>query len=519
MKVRFKLLKPYSTTPTLTCGNKGLDVGTSGVSMGLVIDGTSIINTADVSSLSFPTAPIVTSQGFSVTVSKDFYGSDTEVYSGGANYYTIDITGTEIGSYFTMDVGIVEPSGGAFNNTFTLFGYDLGNNYHVGITANPPMDISMKRFTGGPYPAIAAFTAYREPFTNNVHIYSLTNGPTVTYTDIGGNVLTSNPSDIITVSGQGKNSYAILGNFSGTVDCTTQVNVQGHVWLPTFTFDYTFPNGGSINEGTLVSAKVLIDHTEMSTLEVDDVTVYPIDSQVFTYNIRDFTYTPIIIHTSATLSVFVGMTYNPITYGYINFTIPPGVHYAVEVDISSFGSIGGLVDFTTLAATLDVLPTALMIQEKDCGIEVVNTTGGNETISVYKYTTKSVKELVSTHVIGAGATLQIELTKDGVYSVDYLGSNVFLYARDCDFQACLLTLTNNLICGKLKECDVAYYNSLMATYLAYTAKLDADFNLGTGFAVLDSNKLSTIFTLSKYIDKLGSYCTTINNDCGCASGC
>lgn len=520
MKLRFNINTPNSTgSPDYTiCNQASSFVSFTNLGLVLKIDGTDIINTANLASVSFPISPITTTNGLTVAVAIE-----------NTNYIKLTITGlTNIWDSTTAEF-IVEKTGYySFSKVFEIYGYDLGINPNVAATSsNPKFDIVLidktnNEVNGHQTKAYSSFIAYKKPYTNELYIYKNNSG--------GGQTLYYNSDlELISINTDGfictsedydiKQTNNIISSGSIISTCTTDfLTVLQQILIPTFEANTTCTNCdeectvvGSTNNTT-----TYIDYNLLTVFIVDDVEVTPYLTQSLIYRLYDFTGNEIA---SQEHEFDIDETYDPTAYKFEDFVLPEVGDYIIQVELS----------VTDLYSCKKNYPV------KSCNFYEIKNTDCNE-FTIYNRSFEafavSISELQNDKTFAETANITIDAlgnsvithSEDGIFTYTIVVDDVtytYIVINYCNLRTCLLAGISTLLCSSKENCDTCkaknYYdfNTLIVTAHTYFNMLNSEYNFNYLYEAISDNKLNELYDLKTFLTRFKEYCIECNSICSC----
>ena len=191
------------------CGHSQNVYSVVGATVKILVNGIVCVNSTDYSTFTTSTHVV----GTMTVVSSKIQNTSVGAYG-----IKISIPLINVFDSATVKISVSNAGYYSYNNIFTVFGYDLGNNDTESISGNPDMDIAMlidHSTRPTQLSAFSKFIAYRQPFTSSILVYNLATVQTfseVSYSD-GTNIL-----------GNGNN--ILLGN--NNVQSIEQITACGH---------------------------------------------------------------------------------------------------------------------------------------------------------------------------------------------------------------------------------------------------------------------------------------------------
>lgn len=531
MKLRFNISTLVDTgSPDYTiCGQASTFLPSAvsiynNLSLLLKIDGTTIINTADLTTFNgtLPQSAIVTTNGYNVTVALE-----------NTYYLVIGIDMVNIWDITTAEFSIGKTGYWSYNKIFEIFGYDLGVNPNVVATAgNPEFNLYLINKTnnevnGVQTKAYASFIYYRRPFTSELYIYkSNSGGGEVIYTD----------SDLVTLNIAVDGFICVAGDYSikQTNNIYTYDNT-GRVLISTCSTDFllstnvvAFPTfGGSTtcttcdNECIVINTEntttTNIDYSLLTTYMVDDTEVNPYTTQVLTYRVIDFTGN-IIQEEEHTFDINpLPFTYDQTSYKFVDFVIPEIGDYIIQVELSVAGLYSCKKNYPVKGCSF------YEIKNTNCNEFTIYNRGFDDFDVVISELQDDKTFLeVSTVTVPTLDNIVISHTTDNVYQykvtkddVDY----IYIVVNYCNLRNCILLGVTNLMCQKTSDCtdckakDYYDFNVLITMAHTYFNMLNSEYNFNYLYESLDVNKLNELYELKTFLTRFEEYCIECNKVC------
>lgn len=467
----------------------------------LTVDGT-LINIPDTVAAAYPLAPVTTTNGYTVTVDNDINGV--------AGNLKIKIDGLEVWESIPVRMKVVKATFETYDQTFTVFGYDIGNTHGGGgVLTNPPFIIFCLQTSFIGILPTTGVIAYRKPFSSRLYYYNGTaDGSTNLLYDV-----TSGTDVLLGRSGFIDNNDETVQiktlNNSG-ITATSTVDYLKAIWVPPFTLsvDSDCPDGDCISTISSNTASVAIDYTVLTLLRVDDVSSYAYDNQEITYRLFRFDGTLVS-------EKKFGFEINPppyvfptVTYDWTGWSVPEVGDFIVEACLEIWQKpttnqivaddlvVGlwyeiidnsGAADWTNVGApdnlvgtqfmATDVTPTAwgtgilelidkayecctrvpivgcswYKITQKSCNVYTVsNNAFETITVLVQAMDTLGAFEATGTlYTLLQGESVDITHADDGVYQYTATrGTEVFIQivVNTCSIKTCAVAFINDLLC-------------------------------------------------------------------------
>ena len=354
MYLRFQILSPTNDgAPDYNiCGQGSTNVSLTNLSLDVIIDGQTIVTTTNLGSYTMPTAPINTSAN----------GVNIDHLSVEDTYFVkIGINLTNIYDSTTVQIKVSQTGYLSYDNTFVVYGYDLGNNANEtnalgnAIDYNPSMDIQLINETnnvvsGYQTKAYTSFVGYRKPFTNKLYTYSLHSSDNTTITYLNGDtsaLLFTGRNGIITSANDVniKQKSDVYDSIGATVSTCTSSNtlLSKKIWFPVF--DANIDCVDCCGEQTCTSnvnnntAETGITFENVNFQWIDDTQEYPFQSLVLTYVLYDVHGSQIGTTDYTIDTSTYSIAYDPSSYAYSNFVMSQVGYAMLEVILEAPGAM------------------------------------------------------------------------------------------------------------------------------------------------------------------------------------
>lgn len=534
MKLRFNIATLVDTgSPNYTiCGQASTFIPNSvriydSLSLLLKIDGTTIINTADLTTYisTLPQGAITTTNGLSVTVAIE-----------NSYYLVVDINLVNIWDSTTAEFSISKAGYWSYNKVFEVFGYDLGQNPNVAASlTNPNFDIKLINQThnlvnGIQTKAYSSFIMYRRPFTSEVYIYkSNSGGGEVIYKDANLNILNIGVDGFVCVTGdfsvmQINNLYS-YDNTGRTLisTCSTGYLLSTNVIsFPTFGVSTSCTDCDSecVVINTPNTSIVNIDYSQLTQYTVDDILVNPYTTQVLTYNLIDFTGNIIQTLTYTFAINPLPYVYDQTLYPFTGFVIPEVGDYIIQVELSVTGLYSCKKNYPVNGCNF------YEVKNTDCNAFTIYNRGfADFDVSISELQDDMSFIEVSNVTVPALSNVVISHTDDNVYTYTVTkDGNTYIYVvvNYCNLRNCILLGLKNLICKKRDDCcddcrskDYYDFNALMINAHTYFNMLNSEYNFNYFYDSLSPDKVSELYDLSSFLKRFKEYCLECNKVCNC----
>ncbi len=542
MKFRTTILFIEDTSP-VTCGGNLISESGQDVGLGIIVKvgGTQIVSITDFSIYTGTTTVAVPNIG-NVTFEKlDNTGIDM----------TIPLT--NVWDSTTVEITASKVHFNTYNQIFTVFGYDLGDDQFGQPYVQPDMNIVLS-----PTQLVASsynkFVAYRAPFTNKIYFYNLVSEQHNIYVDNYKYTYSDNTSG--TIIQQGIMGYGFYCNAATNIlklkrEVGTYVN---NIFVTTTYCEATLqiveyanlkpPYSIKTNCTTCDDSCVLINDgalaytlfgTDIQKFLVDDVEVAPYPSMDLTYDLYDLSGQLVATQTYEVTTdyPFVPSVAN---YPFTDYTLPDTGDYVLKVTLS-VDDLFSCVDSMAIKGCGD-----LTITKANCSeYTFTNITLEDVTVTIYKITSSdslAIEDntiIVDEEVVIFNGTYSKTL-EDGLYAIKIVrGDKITLQYLPvyCKLETCLASYVKNIACASPPSCscggscgkscqkvDSNTYNinALMAIAYTYFAIINTNVFLNKIFNGTEANvmypnfpkDIAALFSLQTLLDKALNYCEVCN---------
>ena len=529
MKLRFNISEPINTgSPDYTiCNQVSTFISFTNLELLLKIDGTNIINTTDLSSISFPIAPITTTNGLTV-------GVDLE----NSNYIVLDINLNNIWDFTNIEYQISKTGYWSFNKIFEIYGYDLGKNPNLTpITdSNPDFNIILLNKTnnevnGFQTKAYSSFITYKRPYTNQLHFYKSNSGQgEISYINSDLETISYNSDGFICVTGeyslkQLNNIYSLINNIKTLVDSclSSLITLNNTNLFPSFEANTTCVdcNDDCIVVNTNNNTTTYIDYTTLTHFFVNDVEVNPFTTQYISYKLIDFTGNEILNQTNTFNINPLPFVYDPSTTLF-SFQIPEIGDYIIQVEVGVTNLYKCIKNYPINGCNF------YEIKNSDCNEFTIYNKGFEDFIVNISELQDDKSFLpISEITVNALSNSIINHNEDNIYTYTVTKNNInyiFIVVNYCNLRNCLLKHISKLLCkdkhdeDKCDECnhkDYYDFNSLIITAHTYFNMLNNEYNFNYIYESLSPDKINELFELSQFLKRFKEYCEHCNKICNC----
>lgn len=514
MTLRFKINEP--TNGSNPC-NGVTTISYLDIALLLKVNGTTIIQESDVSSFTGLVSAIITSNGTVVSFADIVDDVVTVIIELDTPSSTADV-------YIKID----KDNYRSFENTFRVYGYDLGNNPDVNnnqglpVNSNPNMNITIiPNSVTDPY---SSFVVYQKPYTNTYHVYKLDSSlGIVKYYNNDNNLLLETKNGLIC----NKDEVRIkqITSIDDEVCITALQVVNKKFVLPVF---YINNECSSCLDGCIST-----ENTAKAILEIfnNGIFNYQNDQLISGYEYFNIYWYLYSIDGELLQSQFYTVegllnidTFNPYAYAF-DYTPPEKGDYVVQVKLEFEQEF-------TCTKTLSLAACNWFdYTKKDCNIvEFKNSSLEDIQVEIYSFdlNSKEFNTLVETFTISKASVYEFKFSKDGLYKViGARGDAEYTYVLPvyCSIERCYNEFIKTHLCinckDKVSESWMYKFNVFFSMYLTYFSLLNK-YNYFVNFiGNFDNKVIEDLFTLQKIHDSLYKYCDVCLNpkdtDCGC--GC
>ena len=510
LRVTFKEPNTSGSPDYNICGQGLSTLDYSGLTLTAYVNGVQIFTTTDFDAYTIP-GTTFDADGVDVTALKE--GNNDQVLR-----MNIDLANV----YDTALVKIVASKSGykSFDKTFTVYGYDLGNNTDGAISGRDEFNIIMiptanNVVVGLETKDFASFIAYRKPFSEFIHIYR-NNSST-----LDGYYIDVETEDTLLSSFDGiishEDSVAIQARVG---DCKETVTVEKDTFL--VPFNLSISNVGGSDEGYVtdtsdIEAGVGISPSEVVQYYIDDVLTYPTDDVDVTMEIVNAD--GIVVDskvTSITLS-------DSGTWANLFWS-------DIIIDVDKFNLFK--VTFSYLSGSITETKSKTFEIRKFYAIE--ETTSVNEyrfynygdsalTVEVHELQSDLTFKQVWDFSVDVLDTYLLSIKKDGVYKIEYTQNDtteIQVIAAYDNFKSCLVSVINKIVCTDTTKTTTAgcgcssnstsdFYDftSIIIhshTYFNLVAQL---YTSSFYYTSLSNSKLQELADIKSLIDNLDKTCS------------
>jgi len=445
-----------------------------------------------------------------------------------------------------------------YSNTFTTYGYDLGNNAVTSqrrdecneLDPNPDFTISFASNNGAGFDfrafncgfenwnrTYADFIMYREPFSNNIHVYdaSVADSTITRYETQDRTYSTRNfvfcSIDEVSVT----QTKILLGPPQA---CGTREEIIRHSKTESIEktgehfprFDYSVITSPECGELCKDRINILSNNTWYDLLDYQDVIrYYRDDVEGYPYN-QDMIITRVfdkagqcIQDRSLTITDF--SNYNHLQNPF-NFNIPTVGDYIIESSLIS----RGCNDLRTCRITKQLANTHWIVFNylEPNKWELKNCSFTNSTAVLFRLNNRKEFERTKEYSLSRLETMNITIPDDGIYRLDITREgnttvhNFILYAYkgvlDCTEKLVIEMINQGLCCDDCFEKNLALFNAVrtMSDYLF--GSILREYTTNYFYTHMEGINIDDLFNQSLVLQKIREHCGECLNVTSCCDG-
>lgn len=438
-----------------------------------------------------------------------------------------------------------------YNNVIQMYGYDIGNDFTLGISGNTDFDIYLINNTnnldinGKQTKAFSKFAILRQPFTKNVYFYNLvgTQGTITYYNTVGSVTIGSGAYGTTCVDTNACNNndisikqrIQVFGVDCSVLDTCETTNVSATtIWLPVVTSTNTCPEACNdcINDIATTTASVTVDYTLVTPFNIDNTTQFLSSYliQKIDFRLLDFQGTDILdslgnIYTIdyATWLATPAVTLVPITFDIVT---PPLGDCTLDISSTFNDATDSLTPLIAcdLSFPITVCHWWTVAKGDDCGKYIFNNCSSTN-ISIVLQQMQDDKSFadILTIVVPAFSNQSIDLQADGVYLIKVPSRDIidtfeyYSITNFCRFESCWLTFLNKVLCATpTTDCtldDHYKFNVFLINAHTFFMALNEEYNFSFIYTSISDEKIEDLYTLSSFITRFNEYCNPADDSC------
>lgn len=534
MKLRIGFKEPINSgSPNYELCNLGLlDLNLLNLGLILKVDDEEQINTVDLSTYVFNSYPLITTNNSINIVNISFESPNILLLEIDFLNIVTDKTSVYIKLF---KLGYL-----SFENTFEIYGYDIGNNPIVSITHNQDFNLILINelnnvILGQQTKAFSSFIYLIPPFKDTVFIYKNNSSKgLVNYYNQDNEVLLNHDNGMLCIhkelfiyqkeqlyenenDGCGCDTRELLS------ECSTDlIHIVNNKNYPIFYTNISCTNCVDliITEESQNTAITYIEYDKLNLIYINDIQLYPYDNQSLTYNLFNSVGNLVATET-------FNWNINPPLFNFNPF------NYLFQFNNLEFGDylLETVLEIPSIYQEIKRYELSscnwLSTKRIKCNTyEITNNSFSDITITISKMNNKSLFTFVKTVSILKLTTLNLDLGNDGVYQIvsEKNGKNfISIIPSFCNLETCIINHIKNNICNpctttKDKENLYNFNTVIISAYFIFSLIHSKNY-LDSIFEVLDTSEITTLFQLQTLIDRTEQYCDNCinkqNSDCGC----
>lgn len=492
-------------------------ISTQNLSVTINYAGTQIFNTADLLTAVLPTGVTIENDNILVLDTRDLPENLPHVWSS---------TSLQL---------VVEKDGNTYNNTFEIFGYDLGNNAALDINYNPDFNVVMTSA------AFSSVIAYRKPLTDEILYYDGNSSPgSKTLYEFGTNKELGGRNGVI-FNGARISVYqeTIIREITGTDNCgypTYEIIDQctqsraltidyNKKWFPDFTLNYRgtplTPDDCTTTE-TDSTVYLFVDYEKLDKYWVNDQEEYLYNANQIAFqlfNSSGFIIDSQLYNSFDLPSPATPVNYNPQDYNYsFNFDqvgdyVVKAIFYHQYIEDEEYKNLQICEKFRDIRAK-----NWYTIEQLSCQSYRINNASFDTITVELEQIEDKVEKLRSIHIEPLKHQ-DISFSTDGIYSIRIKRGEeeyVSIQAVYCTLIGCMEKLIQKLV-QHPEQCETPEeYKRLMKLIplaITYFMKLNKEYNFNFFYTSLEPSKIDELYTAKQLYNKMMDYCDPKEEKC------
>lgn len=461
-----------------------------------------------------------------------------------------EISGINVYDEKTLSARFTKANRFTYENSFKLFGYDLGN--AVGISeGNPDIDVVLINNTniidmyGLQTKTFSKFTTYQKPFTNKTLVYNLvgTTGE-ITYTNVDTTAGIGGGQNAIVCSITGLNIEQTIivrdkdCNIYDTCQSTEEV-IQA-IWFPPVNKSvYSALNCDSECTSNLDtnSIELNLDYASVDVYQINGESTWLFCHDIPTANL----YQQLVFELYDFNGQIIETETIDITNYYADYIADPSIitPTTFNFDLPVFGDVVVKVKYQILKESDDSILVECIktqgynscnfwkvVNGAECGqFTVKNCSLKDGLLNIYQLQAdKTFTNILEDEDVDAMTNLDVNLDSDGVYTFVFIAKEegaeeqTFVIFNYCNFKTCYFTFLQKVLCTDIcEDCNKkGYYdfNSFSLNAQMFLALMNAENGFNYLYTAIDTAKIEELYNIKTFIDRLNEYC---NNSCGCST--
>jgi len=437
-----------------------------------------------------------------------------------------------------------------FENSFKLFGYDLGNETGVS-TGNSDLSINLINKSnivdiyGLQTRTFSKFTTYQKPFTNKTLVYNLvgTTGE-ITYTNVDSTAGIGGGQNAVVCSTTGleiKQTIIVRDKDCNLYDtCESTQEVTQTVWFPPVNkSSYSALNcdSGCTSNLNTNSIELNLDYAAVNVFNINGLPNWlfspnePTETlyEQLVYELYDYNGQLIETETVDVTNFYDEYLADPsiITPTTFNFTMPVFGDVVVKIKYQIVKESDDVVIVEcTKVQTYNSCNFWKIENDTTCGAFIVkNCSLLSGSLVISQLQDDKTFSTILEEDLDALSNLNIALESDGIYTF------VFNYTQDgeektqtftitnyCAFKTCYFEYLKKVQCGDVCEnCNKTNFYDFVTFALnaqVFLALLNNEYAFNYVYTAIDTAKIEEIYTIKQFADRLNEYCS---KSCGCST--
>ena len=505
MRLRVEFKEPLNSgSPDYTlCGQGFSTLDYTDLALTVLVNNTQIFTTGNYEIFNIP-GGTTDADGIDVEALKE--GNSNQILR-------LDIDLANIQDSTTVSIQASKSGYRAFVKTFTVFGYDLGNNVDDSVSGNPEFSVILiptanNEVSGIETKVISSLVAYRKPLTDNIYVYrNNSSGLVGGYYDEDMTLLSNNNDFVLS-----HKKDIVLENRVGT--CSSKVTVLEDKFFVPFELSLSNVGGGEnyVTVDSNIEAGISLSLSEAKEYIKDGVAQYvsnSVDVEMQIINQGGFV---VDSHTGT-----IDLT-DPQTWTALVWT-------DVVVDEGTFNILKGSLIYISdnLSQTKSIsVPTKRFYElEEESGVNqyvIYNRGGSLLEVDVFEMSTDNTFKKVWDFEVEALDSYFLDINRDGIFKFEYTSAGtteIQVIAAYDNYKKCLVRVIQSAVCGKATSncvCDVKgtadYYDFYSVITHSFTlfSLLKEHYEGSFYYTALDDSKLKELADMKKVLDSLDNTC-------------
>lgn len=416
-----------------------------------------------------------------------------------------------------------------FENTFKVYGYDLGNN---GTTSNPDFEINLIDYSNVLNTFVyASLIAYRNPNNYEIHYYNSNNSignksyrgvitEQVFSANLQGFYITDKSISIY------QDIFYYVNGILVSNDTSTDINVLQSIKYPTS--DLYISSDSNCNDDCYSIeannlASMYFDFSQIDTYYVDDILNYLFTTLFIRYELID--YAGVLIKYEDKYINITNPVYQFVAGALDNSVVPQPNNF--QFDFSYFGDYKIRVTYQLGNACKTMLQcfkhkdvkscNFFKLKETDvCGVyELTNASSDTISLNVYKLNANKTFDFLNIYYLLAGEKISsISFNEDGVYKFTVVRNGIeysTIKIVYCKTEKCIHDLVYKIImdncCDKCNNKDSLKFNKILINVNVFLSLIKEYHSYNTSFYnEFSKTQIDNIYNIDDIIKRLNEYC-------------